>query len=139
MYVITANVKKKGQSTSQMTNDKDYHMILVIIIVVRGETMLQRALGSGWGVMIPGALIVALGYAGVSADVWRVLVAVGMLMSAAMIWHRQLRHFILLPSCVALIGGSASTNSATFAYHRYSESIVTTEAHSSGFRRHVNS
>ncbi|MDR8438919.1 DUF1435 domain-containing protein, partial [Acinetobacter baumannii] len=28
-----------------MTNDKDYHMILVIIIVVRGETMLQRALG----------------------------------------------------------------------------------------------
>ncbi|HBV6094018.1 TPA: DUF1435 domain-containing protein, partial [Klebsiella pneumoniae] len=26
-----------------MTNDKDYHMILVIIIVVRGETMLQRA------------------------------------------------------------------------------------------------
>ncbi|OUH99330.1 hypothetical protein AZZ68_004334 [Klebsiella pneumoniae] len=51
MYVITANVKKKGQSTSQMTNDKDYHMILVIIIVVRGETMLQRALGSGWGVM----------------------------------------------------------------------------------------
>ncbi|WP_310983482.1 DUF1435 family protein, partial [Klebsiella pneumoniae] len=29
----------------------------------------------------------------------------GMLMSAAMIWHRQLRHFILLPSCVALIGG----------------------------------
>ncbi|STS79992.1 tryptophan-specific transport protein [Klebsiella pneumoniae] len=71
--------KEKGQSTSQMTNDKDYHMILVIIIVVRGETMLQRALGSGWGVMIPGALIVALGYAGVSADVWRVLVAVGML------------------------------------------------------------
>ncbi|PLO44177.1 DUF1435 domain-containing protein, partial [Klebsiella pneumoniae] len=23
MYVITANVKKKGQSTSQMTNDKN--------------------------------------------------------------------------------------------------------------------
>ena len=89
MYVITANVKKKGQSTSQMTNDKDYHMILVIIIVVRGETMLQRALGSGWGVMIPGALIVALGYAGVSADVWRVLVAVGMLMSAAIIQTGQ--------------------------------------------------
>ncbi|MDM6965290.1 DUF1435 domain-containing protein, partial [Klebsiella michiganensis] len=25
-------------------------MILVIIIVVRGENMLQRTLGSGWGV-----------------------------------------------------------------------------------------
>lgn len=67
--------------------------------------MLQRALGSGWGVVVPGVLIAALGYAGVSADVWRTLVTVGMLMSAAMIWHRQLRHFILLPSCVALIGG----------------------------------
>ncbi|PLN68258.1 DUF1435 domain-containing protein, partial [Klebsiella quasipneumoniae] len=33
MYVITANVKNKAQSTSQMTNDKIYHMILVIIIV----------------------------------------------------------------------------------------------------------
>ena len=65
MYVITANVKKKGQSTSQMTNDKDYHMILVIIIVVRGETMLQRALGGGWGVMIHGELLVALGHDGV--------------------------------------------------------------------------
>lgn len=105
MYVITANVKNKAQSNLQMTNDKNYHMILVIIIVVRGKTMLQRALGSGWAVVVPGALIVALGYAGVSADVWRTLVAVGMLMSAVMIWHRQLRHFILLPSCVALIGG----------------------------------
>lgn len=72
-----------------MTNDKNYHMILVIIIVVRGKTMLQRALGSGWAVVVPGALIVALGYAGVSADVWRTLVAVGMLMSAVMIWHRH--------------------------------------------------
>lgn len=97
--------ERKEKGAEHVANDKYYHMILVIIIVVRGETMLQRALGSGWGVMIPGALIVALGYAGVSADVWRVLVAVGMLMSAAMIWHRQLRHFILLPSCVALIGG----------------------------------
>ncbi|STT50765.1 tryptophan-specific transport protein [Klebsiella pneumoniae] len=55
--------------------------------------MLQRALGSGWGVMIPGALIVALGYAGVSADVWRVLVAVGMLMSAAMILASSIAPF----------------------------------------------
>jgi hypothetical protein len=54
---------------------------------------------------VPGALIVALGMPDLSADVWRVLVTVGMLMSAAMIWHRQLRHFVLLPSCVALIGG----------------------------------
>lgn len=88
-----------------MKNDKNYHMVLVIIIVVRGEIMLQRTLGSGWGVLIPGVLLAALGFADLSVDAWRGLVTLGMLMSAMMIWHRQLRHFVLLPSCVALIGG----------------------------------
>ncbi|QHO87760.1 hypothetical protein CHQ91_18940 [Klebsiella michiganensis] len=88
-----------------MTNDKDYHMILVIIIVVRGENMLQRTLGSGWGVLIPGVLIAVLGFADLSVDAWRGLLTLGMLMSAVMIWHRQLRHFVLLPSCVALVSG----------------------------------
>ena len=67
--------------------------------------MLQRTLGSGWGVLIPGVLLAALGFADLSVDAWRGLVTLGMLMSAMMIWHRQLRHFVLLPSCVALIGG----------------------------------
>ena len=88
-----------------MTNDKDYHMILVIIIVVRGENMLQRTLGSGWSVLIPGVLIAVLGFADLSVDAWRGLLTLGMLMSAVMIWHRQLRHFVLLPSCVALVSG----------------------------------
>lgn len=80
-------------------------MILVIIIVVRGENMLQRTLGSGWGVLIPGVLIAVLGFADLSVDAWRGLVTLGMLMSAVMIWHRQLRRFVLLPSCVALVSG----------------------------------
>ena len=67
--------------------------------------MLQRTLGSGWGMLIPGLLIAALGFADLSVDVWRGLVTLGMLMSALMIWHRQLRHFVLLPSCVALASG----------------------------------
>ena len=67
--------------------------------------MLQRTLGSGWGVLIPGVVRAALGFADLSVDAWRGLVTLGMLMSAMMIWHRQLRHFVLLPSCVALIGG----------------------------------
>ena len=87
-----------------MTNDKYYHMILVIIIVL-GWGMLQRTLGSGWGVLLPGVLIAVLGFADLSADAWRGLVTVGLLLSALMIWHRRLRHFILLPSCVALISG----------------------------------
>ncbi len=67
--------------------------------------MLQRTLGSGWGVLIPGVLIAVLGFADLSVDAWRGLVTLGMLMSAVMIWHRQLRHFVLLPSCVALVSG----------------------------------
>ncbi|HHG8771261.1 TPA: DUF1435 domain-containing protein [Raoultella planticola] len=67
--------------------------------------MLQRTLGSGWGVLLPGVLIAVLGFADLSVETWRGLVTVGMLMSALMIWHRQLRHFVLLPSCVALISG----------------------------------
>ncbi|MEL0551162.1 MULTISPECIES: DUF1435 domain-containing protein [Enterobacteriaceae] len=67
--------------------------------------MLQRTLGSGWGVLLPGVLIAVLGFADLSVDAWRGLVTVGLLLSALMIWHRQLRHFILLPSCVALISG----------------------------------
>lgn len=67
--------------------------------------MLQRTLGSGWGMLIPGLLIAALGFADLSVDVWRGLTTLGMLMSAVMIWHRQLRHFVLLPSCMALVSG----------------------------------
>lgn len=80
-------------------------MILVIIIELRDDTMLQRALGSGWGVLIPGVVLAGLGFAGLSADIWRGLIAMGLLLSCIMIWHRQLRHFILLPSAFALIGG----------------------------------
>lgn len=80
-------------------------MILVIIIDWKGENMLQRALGSGWAVLLPGILVAVLGGAGLSVDACRGLIAVGLLMTALMIWHRRLRHFVLLPSCVALISG----------------------------------
>jgi hypothetical protein len=80
-------------------------MILVIIIDLRAITMLQRALGSGWGVLIPGVLLVGLGFVGLSVDVWRSLIALGLLLTGVMIWHRQLRHFVLLPSAFALISG----------------------------------
>ncbi|TDN59497.1 DUF1435 family protein [Scandinavium goeteborgense] len=67
--------------------------------------MLQRALGSVWGVLIPGVLLGGLGFVGLSVDTWRSLIALGLLLSCVMIWHRQLRHFVLLPSAFALISG----------------------------------
>lgn len=80
-------------------------MILVIIIVVRGENMLQRTFREWVGRVDHGVLIAVLGFADLSVDARRGLVTLGMLMSAVMIWHRQLRHFVLLPSCVALVSG----------------------------------
>lgn len=80
-------------------------MILVIIIDLRDETMLQRALGSGWGVLIPGGVLALLGFAGLSVETWKGLIVLGLLLTCVMIWHRQLRHFVLLPSAFALISG----------------------------------
>lgn len=80
-------------------------MVLVIIINSRGETMLQRTLGSGWGVLLPGVIIVGLAFIGLSAYALKLLIVSGLLLSALMLYHKQLRHFVLLPSCIALIGG----------------------------------
>ena len=80
-------------------------MILVIIINSKGQTMLNRVLGSGWGVLLPGAILGGLMFADLSIELWKAIIVSGLLMSSAMIWHKQLRHFVLLPSCVALVSG----------------------------------
>ncbi|EPF0140227.1 DUF1435 domain-containing protein [Enterobacter hormaechei] len=80
-------------------------MILVIIISARGETMLSKALGSGWGILLPGSIICGLMFADLPIDVWKAMIVSGLLVTSAMIWHKQLRHYVLLPSCVALISG----------------------------------
>ena len=80
-------------------------MILVIIINERDETMLQRMLGSGWGVLLPGLLIAGLTYVDLSPELWRIVMLMGLLVTPLMLYHKQLRHYILLPSCLALIAG----------------------------------
>ncbi len=92
-------------SLSRLTNEKIYHMILVIIINVIGETMLQRALGSGWGVLLPGIVIAGLAFTDLSLDAWKAMIVLGLLLTSLMLYHKRLRHFVLLPSCAALIGG----------------------------------
>ena len=92
-------------SASRLTNEKFYHMILVIIINVIGETMLQRALGSGWGVLLPGIVIAGLAFTDLSLDAWKAMIVLGLLLTSLMLYHKRLRHFVLLPSCAALIGG----------------------------------
>ncbi|HAK67511.1 MAG TPA: DUF1435 domain-containing protein, partial [Shigella sp.] len=75
-------------------------MILVIIINERDEIMLQRTLGSGWGVLLPGLLIAGLMYADLSSDQWRIVILMGLVLTPMMLYHKQLRHYILLPSCL---------------------------------------
>ncbi|AXV11248.1 DUF1435 domain-containing protein [Escherichia coli] len=78
-------------------------MILLIIINKRDETMLQRTLGSGWGVLLPGLLIAGLTYVDLSPELWRIVMLMGLLVTPLMLYHKQLRHYVLLPSCLALI------------------------------------
>lgn len=92
-------------SALQLTNEKIYHMILVIIISVIGGTMLQRTLGSGWGVLLPGILIAGMAFSDLSVYVWKAMIVLGLLLTSLMLYHKRLRHFVLLPSCAALIGG----------------------------------
>lgn len=80
-------------------------MILVIIIDIRDENMLQRVLGSGWGIVLPGIIVVVLALADLSIDAWRMVILLGLLLTPAMLYHKRLRHFVLLPSGVALVGG----------------------------------
>lgn len=66
--------------------------------------MLQRALGSGWGIVVPGVIVAVLMLADLSANAWRMVIVLGLLLTPVMLYHKRLRHFILLPSGVALVG-----------------------------------
>lgn len=69
--------------------------------------MLQRTLGSGWGVLLPGLLIAGLMYADLSPDQWRIVILMGLVLTPVMLitnsygitfcYHRAWR--LLLASC----------------------------------------
>ncbi|WP_024553349.1 DUF1435 domain-containing protein [Franconibacter helveticus 513] len=76
-------------------------MILVIIIGVRGISMLQKRLESGWGIIVPGLLVTLLALSDLTFAQWRIVVVVALLATSLMLFHKRLRHFLLLPSCIA--------------------------------------
>jgi hypothetical protein len=39
---------------------------------------------------------------------WRVIMVIALLATVAMLYHKRLRHYLLLPSCLALAGGMAA-------------------------------
>ncbi|SFN19271.1 Protein of unknown function [Izhakiella capsodis] len=70
-----------------------------------GETMLAKTLESGWGAVVALLVMPLLASMKLSSETWRLLIALGLLMTVAMLFHSRLRHYILLPSCMALGAG----------------------------------
>lgn len=69
--------------------------------------MLQQRLESAWGIVVPGLIVAALAYMDLSFTQWRVLMVLGLVAATAMLYHKRLRHFVLLPSGVAFASGLA--------------------------------
>ncbi|WP_058912130.1 DUF1435 domain-containing protein [Entomohabitans teleogrylli] len=65
---------------------------------------MQKRLESGWGMLLPGLLVLTLAMWDLTFSEWRVLLVAALLSTSGMLFHKRLRHFILLPSCVAFAG-----------------------------------
>lgn len=67
--------------------------------------MLQRALGSGWAILLSGVIVAVMAFSDLSVGAWRSVIVIGLLLTSVMLYHKRLRHFVLLPSGIALVGG----------------------------------
>ncbi|AKP35404.1 DUF1435 family protein [Yersinia aleksiciae] len=70
---------------------------------IRG--LLSRSMSSGWGILLPFVLLPLLEWADITIGQLRVVIVLAMLATISMLYHTRLRHFLLLPSCLALLGG----------------------------------
>lgn len=64
-----------------------------------------KTLGSGWCMLVPCATTPLLALMGLSFSEWRLLMVMAFLATLLMLFHKRLRHYLLLPSCIALAGG----------------------------------
>ncbi|WP_024559963.1 DUF1435 domain-containing protein [Franconibacter pulveris 601] len=80
-------------------------MVLFIIIDARDRDMLQKRLESGWGIIVSGILVMLLALSDLSFAQWRLIVVLALLSTSLMLFHKRLRHFLLLPSCIAFASG----------------------------------
>lgn len=67
--------------------------------------MLGKRLDSAWGAVVPCAMIPIMAMMELSFAQWRMLMVIALLATVSMLYHKKLRHYLLLPSCVALAGG----------------------------------
>lgn len=71
----------------------------------RLNDFLLSRMASGWGVLLPCALLPLLGWGGFSVTELRGIIVAAMLATLSMLYHPRLRHFLLIPSCLAMAGG----------------------------------
>ncbi|MFH8133287.1 DUF1435 domain-containing protein [Pantoea osteomyelitidis] len=67
--------------------------------------MLGNKLDSGWGVLLPCAAMPVFALWEPSFSQWRLVIVVTLILTLVMLFHQKLRHYLLLPSCLALAGG----------------------------------
>jgi len=67
--------------------------------------MTGKKLDSGWGVLVPCAMMPLVALMELSFSEWRVLMVVAFLATVVMLYHKRLRHYMLLPSCIGLAAG----------------------------------
>ncbi|MFU9137130.1 DUF1435 domain-containing protein [Erwinia tasmaniensis] len=67
-----------------------------------------KRLDSAWGVLLPCALMPLIALMNLTFSGWRVVVVIALLSTVVMLFHKRLRHYLLLPSCLALAGGMAA-------------------------------
>jgi len=72
--------------------------------------VMGKKLDSAWGVLLPCAAMPLFALWGPSFSQWRLVIIVALLMTIVMLFNQRLRHYLLLPSCLALAGGLAAVS-----------------------------
>ncbi|MHA6310092.1 DUF1435 domain-containing protein [Pantoea sp. S-LA4] len=72
--------------------------------------VMGKKLDSAWGVLLPCAAMPLFALWGPSFSQWRLVMVVALLMTIVMLFNQRLRHYLLLPSCLALAGGLAAVS-----------------------------
>ena len=71
---------------------------------------LGKRLASAWGVLLPCTLMPLLALIDLNMVQLRVLILIAMLVTLGMLFSNRWRHYLLLPSCMALAGGLAAVS-----------------------------
>jgi len=66
--------------------------------------MSVKRLDSAWGVLLPFAIVPVMALMELSFNQWRGVMVIALLATISMLYHKKLRHYLLLPSCMALAG-----------------------------------